>query len=427
MVENLGTWLLAIVLALIVWLIAITEEDPLQTGEFYTEIPVTAQDLPEELQTVQDLESLLITPVLRAPRSSWQELTVGDFLAYVDMSGLEPGTHTLPVYIEVSDPQVKVLNSGTTELEIQLDRVITKTVPIRVEVADSPAFGYEWEQPYFTPVTATVSGPAALAEQVVVAEATMYLRNADSQVERVVGLTPQNARGQFVSGLDIAPRVVRVVVPINPWQGRKEVAVRPNLEGQPAVGYRLGSIEVEPSTIILLGDNEVLNRIPGFVETEPLLLDGATEEISEQLRLMLPEGVTAIGGDTVSVRASVIPIEGGATLKREPEVENLGPNLKSNVALETVDVILRGPLTQLEGLAPDDVHVILDLEGLLPGSHIVRPRIILPEGISLEGVLPETVEVVITSLATPTPPAASPLTTPVTGTNTILPPTPTPP
>jgi len=274
------------------------------------------------------------------------------------------------------------------------------------------------------PVTVTVRGPESFVEQVAVAEATVYLRNAKSQVERVQALTPQNSRGQFVSGLDLEPALVRIVVPVNRWPDRKEVAVRPNWQGQPAAGYRLGAIEVEPSTVILLGENEVLNQIPGFVETEPLLLEGATEEMREQLKLRLPEGVTAIGGDTVSVKTSIVPIEGGATLQRKPQIENLGDNLKAEVALETVDVILRGPLTQLEDLSEDDVHVVLDLEGLLPGSHIIRPQVHMPQGISLEGVLPETVEVVITSLVPPT--VTSPLAPPsATRERTILPPTPT--
>jgi YbbR domain-containing protein len=202
--------------------------------------------------------------------------------------------------------------------------------------------------------------------------------------------------------------------------------VRPNWDGQPAAGYRLGAIDVDPSTIIVLGENDVLGQIPGFVETEPMEIEGATEAISEQLQLVLPIGVTAIGGDSVNVSASVIPIEGGATLQREPEIENLGLDLKSSVALQTVDVILRGPLSQLEELSEDDVRVLLDLEGLLPGSHIVQPHVELPEGISLEGVLPETVEVTISSLVPPTPLVVSPLATPDATVSPILPPTPDP-
>jgi hypothetical protein len=58
---------------------------------------------------------------------------------------------------------------------------------------------------------------------------------------------------------------------------------------------------------------------------------------------------------------------------------------------------LSGPIPALEGLNPDDIFAILDLSGLLPGTHVVTPRIALPVGITEGGVLPETVEVVITA------------------------------
>jgi hypothetical protein len=65
--------------------------------------------------------------------------------------------------------------------------------------------------------------------------------------------------------------------------------------------------------------------------------------------------------------------------------------------------------------------VILDLTGLLPGTHNIRPNVILPDGIRMESVLPETVEVVITEKAiTPTPEADGTL-PPLTQTPTITP------
>jgi hypothetical protein len=73
--------------------------------------------------------------------------------------------------------------------------------------------------------------------------------------------------------------------------------------------------------------------------------------------------------------------------------------LEAQVALDTVDVILSGPLPLLESLGPDDIFVILDLTGLLPGNHIIEPRVVVPTGIEAEGVIPETVEVIITPTA----------------------------
>jgi YbbR domain-containing protein len=150
-----------------------------------------------------------------------------------------------------------------------------------------------------------------------------------------------------------------------------------------------------------LGSADVLAQVPGFVETEPISLDAATGEIQRRVQVRVPAGVTVLEGTAVDVTASITPIEGGTTVRQRPVIQGLSEALTATVALDTVDVILSGPLPFLEALGPDDVFVIVDLTGLLPGNHIVTPRVVVPTGIRAEGVIPETVEVVISAEAPP--------------------------
>jgi hypothetical protein len=157
--------------------------------------------------------------------------------------------------------------------------------------------------------------------------------------------------------------------------------------------------------------------VPGYVETEPLALDDVTGNVRRRLALLLPEGVTSSDGDTVLANAGITAIEGGVTVSQPLVQQGLGPGLQAQSALDTVDVILSGPLPLLDSLSPDDVFVILDLSGLLSGTHALTPRVLLPDGINLQGVIPELVEVVITpDNGAPPPPTGpvSPLSPPVT-------------
>ncbi len=76
---------LSIVLALIVWLIAINQQDPLVQGEYSERKPVTVRGLGQGLQPVQRSEQG-DGVVLRFPRSSWDNLTLDDFIAYIDLT-----------------------------------------------------------------------------------------------------------------------------------------------------------------------------------------------------------------------------------------------------------------------------------------------------------------------------------------------------
>jgi YbbR domain-containing protein len=405
LVEQINTIALSILLGLIVWVVAINQENPI-IQEIYSErIPVTMRGLPEGLMPIQDLSRETVQVVLQAPRESWDNLEPSDFSAYIDLSGLEAGVHDVDVGVDVVDPRVAVVGVQRPALRVQLDNVVSKDVPVRVDILDTTAFGYDWQTPVVDPMTVTVSGPETQAAQVTTARVEVSLGNAKSQVESTSPVALINSEGQVVPRVTAEPETAHVVVPVEQWPGRKEVAVRVNLVGQPAAGYRLSSVRVNPSTVVLLGNADVLAQVPGFVETEPVSLANATAEIQRRVQLIVPEDVTVLEGTAVDLTVSITAIEGGTTVQQRPVIQGLGPGLEATVALETVDVILSGPLPSLEALGPDDVFVLVDLTGLLPGNHIVTPRVVVPTGIRAAGVIPETIEVVIVAVSTePTQP-----------------------
>ena len=405
---NLGSLILSMLLALIIWLIAITQENPLVQREYDEAIPVSVRNIDESLALIQNLRNRTVTVTLRAPERAFDELTANDFSAYIDLEGLEEGVHDVDVTVSVVDPQVKVLSVQAPKLHVELDQVSTRLVKVQTLVNDQPAAGYEAKAPIVEPISVTVTGPETLVEQVGGAVAQVQIDGAKSQVDREVDIVLVDSQDREMSQVIVEPAVVRVVVPVEQRDGRKEVAVRPNLIGQPANGYRLSSVRVDPSTVVLIGDNETLTRVPGFIETTEVALEGATADIEARLDLVLTDNVQVSEQQDVIITASIVPLEGGRTLKQEPVTQNLGTNLDAEIALKTVEVILRGPVPLLESMEPDDMFVILDLADLLPGVHNVEPSVVLPNGIEAEGVLPETVEVVITAseVAAPVAPEA---------------------
>jgi YbbR domain-containing protein len=436
---DFSTLLLSIVLALIVWWIAINQENPLVVQDFQQRVPVSVLGLGDGLVVVEDLSDETVKLRLRAPRTSWENMDVTDFRATIDLTGLEPGQHDVAVQVKSLDPQVTIVDVQRPQLRVTLDPSLVKDVPVQVEIMDGTAFGYDAQPAVYSPMTVTVSGPASQVQQVTKARTEVYLRGAKSQVERVQNVVAVDAQNQPVARVTSEPTLVQVVVPVEQWPGRKEVAVRVKLSGRPADGYRLSSVKVDPSTVVLQGESDVLAQVPGYVETEPLTLAGVTSEVRLRLKLILPAGVTSFDGDTVVATAGITPIEGGVTISQPLVQQGLGQGLSAQSALQDVDVILSGPLPLLDSLNQDDLFAILDLTGLISGTHSIKPKVVLPDGIQLEGVIPETVEVVITARegaafpsaqplpALPTNPSAEPTMEPTNAFSGTIPPlTPTP-
>ena len=174
--------------------------------------------------------------------------------------------------------------------------------------------------------------------------------------------------------------------------------------GQVADGYRQTNITVSPPNVMVFSaDPENLDQLPGYIETEILDLTDASDDIETVLVLNLPEGVSVLGDDHVLVQVGIAAIEGSVTIAREVEIIGLLPGLMAQVAPQTIDVIVNGPIPDLENLAPVDVRVVVDLSGLQPGTYALTPTVeILPDRVSLQSISPETVEITITELPTPT-------------------------
>ncbi len=421
--DIVNTLLMSFLLALIVWIIAVDQENPLERHQVGP-IPIQVRGLAEGYQTSQDLSDKTVILEVRAPRRTWEVLSEKDFVAFIDLSGLGEGTHDVTVQVEKDNPEAEILDVQPRQLRVTIEPVVSKKVPVQVDILDSPAIGYEVQTPIVEPEEVTVTGPASLIDQVVEATAEVYLRGAKTQVERIQALSPRNAQGQPVDRVTVEPPTARLVIPITQREGRKEVAVLVQLEGQPAPGYRISKVEVEPATVVLLGDPEVLDAVPGYVETTRLSIENATGEVQEELPLLLPDNVSVLNNSTVKVTVTIAPIEGSITVTRQPTVVRLPPNTKATVSLEKVNVILSGSLPALEQLKPEDVRVELDVNDLPPGSYVIQPDVIVPEGIKVEGVLPEAIEVIIESTATPTPTATPPPSVTPTSAPTALPLTP---
>jgi YbbR domain-containing protein len=401
--SSAASFLLAMLLALVVWAIAVQQENPLQQAEVAGSIRVMPVNIPPGVVLLGDFNEE-VQVLVRAPQRTWQLLRPDSFSAHVDLSGLGPGTFDIPVTVTHPDPQVQILEVTPSHVRVRLEEVRSKTLPVRVEVMDTAPFGYEWNTPVVTPTMVTITGAAPYVARVDSAVAEIYLRGAKQTLTREQSVSLRDISGNPTGFVEVVPRTVTVTIPIVQRAGFRDVPVRVRWEGQPAPGYRISNISVEPSIVTVFGVPDAIASLPGYVETTPVSIKGAQADVVERVPLLLPESVSAFGVQAVQVRISITPIEGGLTLERAPVIQGLTPGLTAEVSPLTFDVIIAGPLPRLDVLRAEDVRVVIDLSGLKPGVHALTPTVILPEGIRLESLVPSTAEVqIIAPETTPTP------------------------
>jgi YbbR domain-containing protein len=398
---------MAFIFAVIVWVSAVTSGDPNREATF--EVPIEVIGLASDLEIISDVPASL-SLTLVAPRSILDNISeeLNTLRAWVDLSDLGAGTHTVPVQyrLPAKFQPLRIVDSQPATAEITLEKLISKTMPIQTDVRGKPPLGYQAGTPTWSHDQVTVSGRASLVERVTEVKATLSITGAEDTLEQNVSLTAYDENGFVVSGVTLEPSNISVVQPINLKGGYRNMVVKVVTTGQVAEGYRQTSISVSPPNVMLFSaDPTKIDDLPGFVETEPLDLSGAVDDIETSLSLNLPEGVSVIGDPNVLVQVGVAAMEGNLTVVRSVEAIGTLPQYEAKVAPENVEVILYGPIPVLDSLTETDVRVVVDVEDLEEGSHQLTPEVVvLPERVEVESVSPNTIEVeIVDADATATP------------------------
>ncbi len=422
--RNLGTLLLAFVLAVVVWVSAVITADPNEQRVYPRGIPLEIVGQDASLLQISKIPTQ-VQLTIEAPSSIWTQLNnrPDSLRAWIDLSGLGPGEYTVPVKTQLKLTPSRVLQKDPAEVVVVLEPIATRAFPIELQISGEPALGYTRGAASLNPVQVTLSGPVSVVSKVEKVLASLDITGSSRTVERSVDLQPVDAGGNEISGLAITPRSAAVIVPINLLGGYRNVVVKVVTSGQVANGFRLTSISVQPPTVtIFSGNPEQLNNLPGYVETRPISLINMRASSEVRAELNLPSGVSLVGEQSVSVEIGVEAIEGSLTISLPLEVRGLPPELEATVSPTNVDVILSGPLPVLLNLSSATLRVVVDMNGLGEGVYQVAPEVdLLPAEVRVESILPESVSVTIGQALTPTPSAEITITPSLTPT-----PTPTP-
>ena len=406
---NIRTLLLALVLGFAVWMSAVTAADPDETRSLHT-VPIEIIGQDPSLIITNDIPAS-VEVSLRAPHSVWELLTTQEnaVRAIIDLSTLSAGEHQLPVQVLISVRPVQIVFANPATVTVELEPLAVQTLPVSLSLSGQPAIGYQAGEVTIEPTEVIISGPQSLVDQVARARVFINLDDVRETIEQAMQIEIVDEKNIPLEGITINPESVHINIPLSQQGGFRDVAVKVVVHGQVAAGYRLENISVFPPVITVFAeDPELVSALPGVVDTQPLELQDAKQDITTRLTLNLPENVTIVGTEgaqTVQVQVAISPIQTSVTLPNIPiKLIGLSDALAAQISPQTVDVIISGPLPVLEILTPQDITVTVDVTGLDVGTHQLTPKLeTLVENVSAESILPGTVEVILSIPPTPTP------------------------
>ncbi len=395
--RNLTSLILSLLLAIVIWTSAVTSTNPNIEAELTVPLEVIQQAT--DIAIVDPLPETVTLKIL-APESIIQQLEEDNpITAYIDLTDIEAGTYRFPVQVRIPDQlkPISILEQSHKQLELKVSNLISKIFTISIQIEGEPAIGYKTSGLDWDEVLATVTGQETKVDAVASVVGILNISDASGTISEELTLQAQDNNGDLVDGITLTPDTVRVDQVVSLQGGYRNVAVNVITEGTVEPGYRFTSITPAPPTVMVFSENpQLVEQLPGYVNTKPLDLTGVDGYLETILEFDLPDDITVVGDPTVLVQVNVTALITSMTISREIEVIGLLPGLSAAVSPLQVSVLVSGPVPVLDNLTLRDIRVIVDLTNLGIGVHTVTPTVeILPEDVIWEDISPTTVEIVI--------------------------------
>lgn len=394
--KNFALKLISVIIAIILWLIAIREQNPEVTRN-YDSVPVKIvnEDKFKEkgLTLVYDIPSGVNISV-RGRVRDLERINAEQLQGVLDLSEVnEPGEYRLLI-------DIKGLPSGVTlrrkpEVIVKADYLVYKDVVITPDIDIKEAKGYLAFSYSMKPTnTVKVTGPESLIKRIYRATVSLKLSEVSSTVEYSLPVLLMDEEGRTIESkyININPKYVIVKVPVYPT---KLLPIKPNIAGVPNDNYEVVSVEVYPQEVTVSGEKSILDKIDS-ISTQVLDIEGATADVKQTLKLQKYEGITIAPSSPSEVEVVVRIRE--KNIQQSLTVDNIQIiNMPegSEVELEptSAEIVISGPATIINSVDENSVRAYVDLANISRGEHRLKVMVDIPSGTQLVEVKPAEVTV----------------------------------
>jgi YbbR domain-containing protein len=211
LLKNWGLKLTSILLSFALWLMVSGNQ-----GERVVQAPLTYQ-IPFGMDIVSERPKTIDVTV----QGSFSNLT-GETAAIsynIDLQNASEGDHTVELSttgVRLSPASgLRVIRVSPARITLKLERVIKKTVPVKVPYAGTPAKDTDLYQLTYTPTSVTISGPRSNVDRINVVETDpVSIANRDSSFQTTANLNIEDADihsspgGPVIVNVDLGPHRV---------------------------------------------------------------------------------------------------------------------------------------------------------------------------------------------------------------------------
>lgn len=277
--------LLCLIAACAFWVYVMNEQNPLMENT-YT-VPVETRNLDRSLVATNVPSTVKVK--LRMARSDMIYMRADNIKAYVDLSGMTDGDYpNTPIQVTVPSDET-VISVTPKTFNLNIDTYAVKSLPANVQIFGTPENNFSVESQKVTPDTITIAGSSARINQADRAVVSVNVRGKDKNFVEFDSVNILDANGNTVTGVDIMPAQVKVAVKMKEETKVANLPLKGTTKGEPASGYKVGSITVDPPIATIKGPISYFENKTDL-PLDPIDVTGATQNITAKVNVPVPTG-----------------------------------------------------------------------------------------------------------------------------------------
>lgn len=294
--------ILSLLVAVAVW-VQVNAGQPQTAVRSVTNVPVVSTVAPHSNLTVLSIKPSAVSIQLKGPVNLLGTSANSNVTAVINLTKVtHPGTFALTVAASVPTG-TSLVSITPKQVVVTVDVIKTVHMPVKLVPSGQVASGYGIIALTSSQKTVSVTGPSSEIKQVAKIVGRVVLNHQSSGFSEQVYLFPENRHGSVVSHVQVAPQVVTTAVQI---AKERSVPVIVKYSGKPASGYKITSIQVTPSKVVIYGTASALSGVHS-VSTTPINIAGVSSSVTQSVALVLPSGVSVTGPSTVDATINIGP------------------------------------------------------------------------------------------------------------------------
>ena len=387
LLENWGTKLLALFVAVALWAGLITQDPTLTREKMFADVAVTVngEDTLKRYGFIvlEDLDEVLsgVDVRVNVPQGQYSAAQPNNYSIRVELSRLrKAGEHEVKIQSTNSSVYGTVAEIVPSTVTLTVDEYVTRyRIPVEVATSGEMADGFYAMQPSTDPPLIAVSGPKSVVERIVSAKVVVdqtTLPAQEGNVRRALPFTLVDEKSEAIQSdmLEVTSESVLLdsIIVEQAVYTQRTVAFSDLglVTGEPAEGYEIKGVYLTPGSVTIAGRAAAISDINVMYADNTVNVRGATESVAKALKVRQPSTIKYSSTDSVTVAVEIGPVITTRAYEIAASLQGLSAALREMGGLRIATVHLTGPQPWLDSLSASDVKLSCDLSTIDgPGTY----------------------------------------------------------